>query len=136
MTPFNPWQAAIMAPTEILAEQHARSFSRWVAPLGAKVALVTGGATAAERARVRAGLADGSLSVAVGTHALIQEGVDFARLGLVVIDEQHRFGVGQRLMLTQKGKRTPHCLAMTAIPIPRIPPSRLVTTTDVVVLLC
>ncbi|MBX7100145.1 MAG: ATP-dependent DNA helicase RecG [Myxococcaceae bacterium] len=114
----NGAQVAIMAPTEILAEQHARSFSKWVAPLGAKVALVTGGATAAERARTRAGLADGTLSVAVGTHALIQDGVDFAKLGLVVIDEQHRFGVIQRHALMAKGAR-PDVLVMTATPIPR-----------------
>ena len=91
------YQAALMAPTEILAEQHARTFSRWLAPLGVEVALVTGTRRAARRRRRRRRRSRGGTArVVVGTHALIQEEVDFERLGLVVVDEQHRFGVLQR----------------------------------------
>jgi ATP-dependent DNA helicase RecG len=107
-----------MAPTEILAEQHFKTFSKFLAPLGVEVAAVLGGTTAAARRKVREGLATGRIGVAVGTHALIQEGVEFHRLGLVVIDEQHRFGVIQRHALMAKGPR-PDVLVMTATPIPR-----------------
>jgi ATP-dependent DNA helicase RecG len=112
------YQVAVMAPTEILAEQHARNFSRLLQPLGARVGLITGGGTTRERAQIRGALQTGSLHVAVGTHALIEGSVDFARLGLVVIDEQHRFGVMQRHALMDKGVR-PDVLVMTATPIPR-----------------
>ncbi len=112
------WQGALMAPTEILAEQHARSLARLLDPFGVEVALLTGSVKGAERKRVYAGAADGSIPVLVGTQALIQEGVAFDRLALAVVDEQHRFGVGQRAGLRQKGFN-PHVLAMTATPIPR-----------------
>jgi len=112
------WQGALMAPTEILAEQHARSLARLLEPFGVEVALLTGSVKGAERKRVYAGAADGSIPVLVGTQALIQEGVAFDCLALAVVDEQHRFGVGQRAGLRQKGFN-PHVLAMTATPIPR-----------------
>ncbi len=112
------YQVAIMAPTEILAEQHARTFERLLKPMGARVGLITGGGTTKERREVRAALREGYLHVAVGTHALIEDSVDFTKLGLVVIDEQHRFGVMQRHTLMDKGVR-PDVLVMTATPIPR-----------------
>jgi ATP-dependent DNA helicase RecG len=108
-------QAALMAPTEILARQHLRTLER-ISPV--KVALLTGSVTGKPRAAVRAGLRDGSLPIVVGTHALLQRGVEFADLGLAVIDEQHRFGVDQRLLLGRKGL-TSDVLVMTATPIPR-----------------
>ncbi len=114
-------QAALMAPTEILAEQHYRTLSALFARFPGKpiqVRLLTGSVTGAEREAIYAGLADGSIDVAVGTHALIQESVTFRNLALVVIDEQHRFGVRQRAALRQKGYN-PHLLVMTATPIPR-----------------
>ncbi|HEX2493573.1 MAG TPA: ATP-dependent DNA helicase RecG, partial [Steroidobacter sp.] len=116
------FQAAVMAPTELLAEQHARNFDAWLAPLGLNVALITGRRTGAARARVLADLASGKMQIAIGTHALFQEGVEFHRLGLAIIDEQHRFGVHQRLLLREKGLAAghyPHQLIMTATPIPR-----------------
>ena len=115
-------QAAVMAPTELLAEQHCRNLERWFAPLGIELRWLSGGMRARERQRVLADLTDGGAQVAVGTHALFQEDVAFARLGLLVIDEQHRFGVHQRLALREKGRtgeRYPHQLTMTATPIPR-----------------
>ena len=115
-------QAAIMAPTELLAEQHARNFLAWLEPLGVRVALLTGRQTGKTRAALEIDLAAGDIDVAVGTHALFQEGVDFRSLAVVVVDEQHRFGVHQRLQLREKGKaagRYPHQLVMTATPIPR-----------------
>jgi len=115
-------QVAFMAPTEILAEQHLRSFEEVGRALGLNLALVVGGARAAHRRKVKKGLADGTIDVAVGTHALLTEGVAFHRLRLVIVDEQHRFGVGQRLRLVQKGDgaaTSPHLLVMTATPIPR-----------------
>ncbi len=112
------YQVAVMAPTEILAEQHAKTFRRLLEPLGGRVALITGGGTAKERREQRSALQAGTLHAAVGTHALIEESVEFARLGLVVIDEQHRFGVIQRHALMDKGVR-PDVLVMTATPIPR-----------------
>ncbi len=115
-------QAAVMAPTELLAEQHFHNFSRWLAPLGIEVAWLAGKLKTKQRRDMLGRLADGSARVAVGTHALFQEGVEFHDLGLVIIDEQHRFGVHQRLALREKGKsggRYPHQLIMTATPIPR-----------------
>ncbi|PZN10527.1 MAG: DNA helicase RecG [Bacillota bacterium] len=111
-------QGALMAPTEILAEQHARRLRELLRPAGVEVALLTGSQPAAERESVLAGLASGAIPVVVGTHALIQEQVRFADLGLVIIDEQHRFGVRQRALLQDKG-RVPDLLVMTATPIPR-----------------
>jgi ATP-dependent DNA helicase RecG len=116
------FQAAVMAPTELLAEQHARNFSNWLAPLDLPLALFTGKRTGAARTRALADLASGDVKVAIGTHALFQEGVEFQRLGLAIVDEQHRFGVHQRLLLREKGLasgRYPHQLIMTATPIPR-----------------
>jgi len=112
------YQAALMAPTEILAEQHARKLGEMLDPLGVQVYLVTGRMGAGERREALAALADGSARVVVGTHALIQEGVEFKRLGLVVVDEQHRFGVRQRMVLADHLSR-PDVLVMSATPIPR-----------------
>jgi ATP-dependent DNA helicase RecG len=115
-------QAAVMAPTELLAEQHARNFLGWLEPLGVRVGLLTGRLTGKARAALAQDLAGGAVQVAVGTHALFQEGVDFDRLALVIVDEQHRFGVHQRMQLREKGRaegRYPHQLVMTATPIPR-----------------
>ena len=114
----NGFQVAVMAPTEILAEQHFRTFQKWLAPLGAEVAFITGSGTAKVKAAERASVTSGRVRVAVGTHALIQESVEFEKLGLVVIDEQHRFGVIQRHALMGKGVR-PDVMVMTATPIPR-----------------
>ncbi len=112
-------QAALLAPTEILARQHYATLTRMLAGTGVTIALLTGRDKGRARESILMGLLDGSIDLVVGTHAIFQEAVAYKHLALVVIDEQHRFGVGQRLMLTQKGKRTPHCLAMTATPIPR-----------------
>jgi ATP-dependent DNA helicase RecG len=112
-------QAALLAPTEILARQHAETLTRMAAGTGVTIQLLTGRDKGKAREAILMGLVDGSIQICVGTHAIFQETVAYRNLGLVVIDEQHRFGVGQRLMLTQKAKRTPHCLAMTATPIPR-----------------
>ncbi len=115
-------QVALMAPTELLAEQHAQNFRRWFEPLRVNVALVTGGQMGKARAATRAGIRSGELPIVIGTHALFQEGVEFASLALVIVDEQHRFGVHQRLALREKGARDghqPHQLIMTATPIPR-----------------
>ncbi len=111
-------QAALMAPTEVLARQHAATLTRILAPLQLTVALLTGAEPASRRQATLAGLSSGETRLAVGTHALLEDGVDFQDLGLVVIDEQHRFGVGQRLDLVVKG-RTVDVLLMTATPIPR-----------------
>jgi ATP-dependent DNA helicase RecG len=111
-------QAAFMAPTEILAEQHAATVRRWVEPLGVRVVMLTGGVRGAARRAAVTAIRDGSAGVVVGTHALITACVRFDRLGLVVIDEQHRFGVLQRAGLAGKGQR-PDVLVMTATPIPR-----------------
>jgi ATP-dependent DNA helicase RecG len=111
-------QAALMAPTEILAEQHYRKLAGWLAPLGLEVAWLSGSLKRKEKTAIGAALATGEVKLAVGTHALIEEGVQFARLGLAVVDEQHRFGVHQRLALKEKG-RSVHQLTMTATPIPR-----------------
>jgi ATP-dependent DNA helicase RecG len=111
-------QAAVMAPTEILAEQHFMTFRRLLEPLGVPVALLTSALKGRERAARRAALAAGETRCVVGTHALVQEAVEFRRLGLVVVDEQHRFGVAQRARLKAKGEH-PDVLVMTATPIPR-----------------
>jgi ATP-dependent DNA helicase RecG len=116
------YQAALMAPTEILAEQHFRKIDDMLAPLGVRSAWLTGGLKKKARASALAAVADGSAQLVVGTHALFQEQVAFHQLGLVIIDEQHRFGVGQRLALRQKGSEgalQPHQLMMSATPIPR-----------------
>jgi ATP-dependent DNA helicase RecG len=115
-------QAALMAPTELLAEQHWRAFHEWFKPLGETVALLSGSQPARTRRSALEAIAAGEVRVVVGTHALFQEGIDFARLALVIVDEQHRFGVQQRLRLAEKGQREgrlPHQLIMTATPIPR-----------------
>ncbi|HET7568981.1 MAG TPA: ATP-dependent DNA helicase RecG [Gammaproteobacteria bacterium] len=115
-------QAAVMAPTELLAEQHFHNFDDWLAPLGVRVVWLSGTLGAAARRRAQAAVATGEAAVIVGTHALFQAGVEFADLALIVIDEQHRFGVHQRLALREKGERDgrhPHQLIMTATPIPR-----------------
>ena len=111
-------QTALMAPTEILAEQHYLNFTAWLEPLGISVVLLTGSLPAVERKRAIAAIESGDALVAVGTHALFQNQVRFARLALTVVDEQHRFGVHQRMALKDKG-RLPHQLVMTATPIPR-----------------
>lgn len=111
------WQAAFMAPTEILAEQHFLKLSGWLEPLGVKVAWLSGSLKSKARREQLAATAS-EAQLIVGTHALIQEGVDFARLGLAIVDEQHRFGVAQRLALRKKGNN-PHQLMMSATPIPR-----------------
>ncbi len=111
-------QTALMAPTEILAEQHYLNFSSWLEPLGIAVVLLTGSLGAKERREASAALADGSAMVAVGTHALFQNSVEFANLALTIVDEQHRFGVHQRMALRNKGQ-IPHQLVLTATPIPR-----------------
>jgi ATP-dependent DNA helicase RecG len=112
------YQTALMAPTEVLAEQHYRKLSSWFTMLHLPIELLTGSTKAAKRKQIYRELETGELSIIVGTHALIQDKVNFDRLGLVVIDEQHRFGVYQRAMLQQKGLE-PHVLTMTATPIPR-----------------
>ncbi|MBC6472884.1 MAG: ATP-dependent DNA helicase RecG [Hormoscilla sp. GM102CHS1] len=112
------YQAALMAPTEVLAEQHYRKLLGWFKLLKLPVELLTGSTKTAKRREIHAQLETGELPLLVGTHALIQDTVNFHRLGLVVIDEQHRFGVGQRALLLQKGE-APHVLTMTATPIPR-----------------
>jgi ATP-dependent DNA helicase RecG len=116
------YQAALMVPTEILAEQHAGSLSNWFKPLGFDPTLLTGSLTAKDRREALDAIASGDTRIVIGTHALFQESVRFSRLGLIIVDEQHRFGVHQRLTLKQKGGTgglVPHQLTMTATPIPR-----------------
>ena len=113
------FQSALMAPTEILANQHFATLSQLLAPAGMKVALLTGSMKAAEKKKVCAALEAGEIHLIVGTHALLSEGVAFHRLGLVVTDEQHRFGVAQRSALAAKSELHPHVLVMSATPIPR-----------------
>ncbi len=116
------YQAALMAPTELLAEQHGRSLDAWFRPLGVTVALLSGSQPARTRRSALEAVASGEVQIAVGTHALFQEGVSFRRLALVIVDEQHRFGVQQRAQLKEKGRhgeQMPHQLIMTATPIPR-----------------
>jgi ATP-dependent DNA helicase RecG len=113
-------QAAVMAPTEILAEQHYRKFSAWLAPLGVEIAWLHGGLPAAERKAARKAIAAGKAGIAIGTQALFQEGVEFGGLALAIVDEQHRFGVKQRLQLRKKAElAVAHQLMMSATPIPR-----------------
>jgi ATP-dependent DNA helicase RecG len=124
----NGMQAAVMAPTEILAEQHYRKFSEWLAPMGVQLTWLSGGQKKKERDAAAADIASGATRVAVGTHALFQEGIAFRSLGLAIVDEQHRFGVEQRLALRAKGSGAtgsgaagtePHQMMMSATPIPR-----------------
>ena len=112
------YQGALMAPTEILAQQHYESLQLWFAAVGIKTALLTGSVKSAKRREVLDGLVDGRIQIVIGTHALIQEAVAFKKLALVIVDEQHRFGVEQRASLQHKGLN-PHVLVMTATPIPR-----------------
>jgi ATP-dependent DNA helicase RecG len=116
-------QAALLAPTEILARQHYETLRRMLAPTGVEIALLTGRGSGRPAGKAREstlmGLQDGTVQIVVGTHAIFQDTVAYRNLGLIVIDEQHRFGVSQRLMLAGKGRVTPHTLAMTATPIPR-----------------
>ncbi len=145
-------QVAIMAPTELLAEQHMKSFYDWFAPLGIESLMLTGRLPAQTRRQVGRAMKSGQAKIVIGTHALFQEGVEFARLGLVIVDEQHRFGVGQRFALREKGRvdqQVPHQLVMTATPIPRtlamafyadldvssiteLPPGRIPVKTEVI----
>ena len=113
------WQVALMAPTEILAEQHYRKMLSWLTPLNIQITWLTGSQSKKDREAALAAIADGSAQFVVGTHALFQEAVKFKNLGLAIIDEQHRFGVHQRLALRQKGQPEPHQLMMSATPIPR-----------------
>ena len=113
------WQVALMAPTEILAEQHYKKFETWLAPLKLNIAWLTGSQSKKEREAALTNIASGQAQLAVGTHALFQDAVSFKKLGLAIIDEQHRFGVQQRLALRKKGEPEPHQLMMSATPIPR-----------------
>ncbi|WP_428719461.1 ATP-dependent DNA helicase RecG [Undibacterium curvum] len=117
----NGFQAALMAPTEILAEQHFRKIAAWLEPLGVKTAWLTGSLKKKEKDQANAMISSGEAQLVIGTHALIQDSVQFANLGLVLVDEQHRFGVGQRLNLANKAVagKVPHQLMMSATPIPR-----------------
>ena len=112
------WQSALMAPTEILARQHYENLAPLFARFGLRCALLTGSTRAKERREILAGLSDGSIDLCIGTHALLTEDVQYARLGLVITDEQHRFGVGQRAALSKKAA-SPHILVLSATPIPR-----------------
>lgn len=113
------WQVALMAPTEILAEQHYKKFVSWLTPLNIEVAWLTGSQSKKMREASQQGIAAGKVQLAIGTHALFQDAVQFGKLGLAIIDEQHRFGVQQRLALRKKGQPEPHQLMMSATPIPR-----------------
>ena len=117
----NGYQTCIMAPTEVLAQQHYKNIQKFLAPTGVKSALLTGSSKTSERKEVHSGLEDGSIGIIVGTHALIEDNVVFRNLGLAIIDEQHRFGVEQRSRLWRKAScgAPPHVLVMTATPIPR-----------------
>lgn len=115
----NGYQCCLMAPTEVLAIQHFNSISKFINGINATVALLTGSTKRSERNRIEKGLLDGTIDILIGTHALIEENVQYRNLGLVIIDEQHRFGVAQRAKLWQKSECPPHVLVMTATPIPR-----------------
>ena len=130
------WQAALMAPTELLAEQHANNLSRWLAPLGVSLCLLKGGLRKKNRDAASAAIAQGDAQIVVGTHAVFQADVEFKKLGLVVVDEQHRFGVQQRVALRDKAPRgmSPHQLVMTATPIPRTLAQTLYADLDVSVI--
>ena len=132
----NGFQSCIMAPTEVLAQQHYANISKYLEPTSVECALLTGSTTAKERKRIHAGLQDGSIGILVGTHALIEDVVQFHSLGLAIIDEQHRFGVDQRSKLWAKGRNgcPPHVLIMTATPIPRTLAMTLYGDLDVSVL--
>ena len=136
----NGCQACIMAPTEVLAQQHYANISKYLEPTGVQCALLTGSLTARERRPVLGGIADGSIGLVVGTHALLEDPVEFKALGLAVVDEQHRFGVDQRSRLWAKGptsegvRYAPHVLVMTATPIPRTLAMTLYGDLDVSVL--
>ena len=132
----NGYQSCIMAPTEVLAQQHYANISKYLEPTSVQCALLTGSTTAKERRRIHEGLQDGSIGILVGTHALIEDVVQFRNLGLAIIDEQHRFGVDQRSKLWAKGHegRPPHVLIMTATPIPRTLAMTLYGDLDVSVL--
>ena len=130
----NNFQACMMAPTEILAIQHFQTFEQLVRPLGIKIALLTGSTKKSERALLHKQLRDGTLQLLIGTHALLEDNVEFQNLGFVVIDEQHRFGVAQRAKLWTKNVQPPHILVMTATPIPRTLAMTLYGDLDVSVL--
>lgn len=115
----NGYQASLMAPTEILATQHYENLKQWGDAIGVEVRLLTGSTRQSERREIAAGLADGSIKILIGTHALIEDTVQFSNLGMAVIDEQHRFGVAQRARMWKKSALAPHVLVMTATPIPR-----------------
>ena len=115
----NGCQACLMAPTEILATQHYQTFLRMLDGMPIQVELLTGSLRAAQKKKIKQRLAEGEIQLLIGTHALIEDDVDFQNLGLVVIDEQHRFGVEQRAKLWRKSNPQPHILVMTATPIPR-----------------
>ena len=115
----NQYQSCLMAPTEILATQHYEKISKQLAPLGLRVEFLSGSTKTAKRREILAGLENGDVDILIGTHALIEDNVQFQNLGLVVIDEQHRFGVEQRAKLWRKNTTPPHVLVMTATPIPR-----------------
>jgi ATP-dependent DNA helicase RecG len=115
----NGYQASLMAPTEILAQQHHRTISRMLEGLPVRVELLTGSSKQAHRQAIQKGLEEGSIHILIGTHALIEDSVSFSKIGLTVIDEQHRFGVEQRARMWEKSSRPPHVLVMTATPIPR-----------------
>jgi ATP-dependent DNA helicase RecG len=115
----NDFQACILAPTEILATQHFNGVSELLEPMGIKVALLTGSSKTAKRKIIAEGLQNGELSILIGTHALLEDKVQFKNLGLAIIDEQHKFGVAQRAKLRLKNSEPPHVLVMTATPIPR-----------------
>lgn len=119
MSADNGYQSAIMAPTEILATQHYETLKKWGDAIGVNVRLLTGSSRTKERREIHAGLLDGTIDILVGTHALIEDTVQFKNLGLIIIDEQHRFGVAQRAKLWKKRTIVPHVLVMTATPIPR-----------------
>jgi ATP-dependent DNA helicase RecG len=115
----NGYQSCLMAPTEILVQQHFNSIKKMLKDMPVKVEILTGSAKAAERRRITTGLNDGSIQILLGTHAVIEKVVQFKNLGLVIVDEQHRFGVAQRAKLWEKAETAPHVLVMTATPIPR-----------------
>jgi len=130
-------QAAIMAPTELLAEQHRDNFARWLQPLGITVAWLSGSLKSAQRKSVYSAIVSGEAQIIIGTHALFQDAVEYDRLGLVIVDEQHRFGVHQRMSLMEKGAAgdcRPHQLVMTATPIPRTLAMTLYADLDVSVI--
>lgn len=119
MSADNGYQSCLMAPTEILAGQHYETISQWASKIGLRTALLTGSTSAKNRRIIHEGLVSGEINIIIGTHALLEEKVEFKNLGLAVIDEQHRFGVAQRARMWSKGSIPPHVLVMTATPIPR-----------------